>query len=77
MIVKQLVGHGNSKALIIDKSLLAAANLPEDTLFGIVVAPNGGLTIQSIASSNEKLFKDSLDKVIKKHGKLFKSLADK
>ncbi|MGZ3632708.1 MAG: AbrB/MazE/SpoVT family DNA-binding domain-containing protein [Parachlamydiaceae bacterium] len=75
MIVKNLVQHGNSKALIIDKSILQAAGLNEDTLFQIVVDSNFGVTIQSVKPVNSK-FKQAKEKVLNKHYKIFKELAD-
>ena len=77
MIVKHLVQHGNSKAIVIDKSVLQAAGLDENSLFQITVDPNSGITIQSVKPLNDDLFKNSLNKIIKKHDKLFKKLADR
>jgi antitoxin component of MazEF toxin-antitoxin module len=76
-MIKHLVTHGNSKALVIDKTLLQAAGLTENTAFQITVHPNG-LTIQSVgdeASSEE--FEKVADKLLKSKSKLWKSLADK
>jgi antitoxin component of MazEF toxin-antitoxin module len=76
-MIKHLVTHGNSKALVIDKTLLQAAGLTENTAFQITVSPNG-LTIQSVgdeASSEE--FQKVADKLLKSKSKLWKSLADK
>jgi antitoxin component of MazEF toxin-antitoxin module len=77
MIVKQLVQHGNSKAIVIDKAVLQAAGLDETTMFQIVVDPNSGITIQSVKPVNDNLFKKSLNKMMKKHSKLLKRLADR
>jgi antitoxin component of MazEF toxin-antitoxin module len=54
MQVKHLVQHGNSKAIIIDKSILLAAGLDENCLFQIVVDSNTGVTIQSVKPVNLK-----------------------
>lgn len=77
MLVKHLVQHGNSKALVIDKAVLQAAGLDENSLFQITVDPNSGITIQSVKPLNDDVFKNSLNKVLKKHDKLFKKLADR
>ncbi len=77
MLVKHLVQHGNSKAIVIDKAVLQAAGLDENSLFQIIVDPNSGITIQSVKPLNDNLFKNSLNKVLKKHDKLFKRLADR
>ncbi len=76
-MIKHLVSHGNSKALVIDKTLLQSAGLNENTAFQITVSSHG-LTIQSIneeASSEE--FKVSAEKLLKSKRKLWKSLANK
>ncbi len=54
MQVKHLVKHGNSKAIVIDKSILQAAGLDENCLFQIVVDSNSGVTIQSVKPVNSK-----------------------
>jgi antitoxin component of MazEF toxin-antitoxin module len=77
MTVKHLIQHGNSKAIVIDKAILEAAGLDENALFQIVVDPNCGITIQSVKPMSDSMFKESLKKVLKKHGKLFKRLADR
>ena len=76
-MIKSLKNHGNSKALIIDKALLKAAGLDENTFFQIVINPNGGITIQSIRKDEgQETHKRNVKKVLKKHDKLFKRLAD-
>lgn len=77
MIIKQLTQSGNSKAIVIDKSLLQAAGLDENALFQIVINPNGGMLIQSVQATNENLVKSSFRKVMKKNHNLLKRLADK
>lgn len=75
MQVKRLVKHGNSKAIVIDKAILQAAGLDENSLFQIVV-DNTGITIQSVTPENKK-FDDSKTFVLKKYSQLFKNLSDR
>lgn len=77
-MIKHLVSHGNSKALVIDKTLLQSAGLNENTAFQITVHPNG-LTIQSINEEEASIeeFKKSADKLLKSKDKLWKRLADR
>lgn len=76
-MIKHLVTHGNSKALVIDKTLLQAAGLNENTAFQITVHPNG-LTIQSVGEeATAEEFKKAADKLLKSKNKLWKSLAEK
>jgi antitoxin component of MazEF toxin-antitoxin module len=77
MIIKQLTQSGNSKAIVIDKILLQAAGLDEDALFQVIINPNGGMLIQSVQPTNNKLVKSAFRKVMKKNYNLLKRLADK
>lgn len=75
-MIKSLIHHGNSRALVIDKALLQAAGLDEDTaLFQIVVDPNGGITIQSVKAINDSLHKKAFREVLKENDALIKRLA--
>lgn len=76
MLVKHLVQHGNSKAIVIDKAILQAAGLDENTLFQIVVDSNTGITIQSVKPVNEK-FEEAKKHVFSEYADLFKRLSDK
>ncbi|MBN9378769.1 MAG: hypothetical protein BGO14_01185 [Chlamydiales bacterium 38-26] len=75
MQVKHLVQHGNSKAIIIDKSILQAAGLDENCLFQIVVDSNTGITIQSVKPVNSK-FEEAKKHVCKEYAELLKKLSD-
>ena len=76
-MIKHLVTHGNSKALVIDRTLLQAAGLSENAAFQITVHPNG-LTIQSVSEeASPEEFKKAADKLLKSKNKLWKGLADK
>lgn len=77
MIIKQLTQSGNSRVIVIDRALLQAAGLDENALFQIVINPNGGMLIQSVQTTNEKLVKSAFRKVMKKNYDLLKRLADK
>lgn len=76
-MMKYLVPHGNSKAIVIEKALLQSAGLSEKTAFQITVHPSG-LTIQSIGDEvSFEEFKKAGDRLLKSKSKLWKSLADK
>lgn len=75
-MIKSLIHHGNSRALVIDKALLQAAGLDEDkALFQITIDPNGGILIQSVKSINEKLHKESFRQILKENDALLKRLS--
>ena len=76
-MIKSLTKLGNSKALVIDKSLLLAAGLDEKAFFQITIDPNGGMIIQSVKKLDEEFHKKNVKKIIKKHSKLLKNLADR
>ncbi|PWU13821.1 MAG: hypothetical protein C5B45_05505 [Chlamydiae bacterium] len=75
-MIKKLIRHGNSKALVIDKALLQAAGLDEDTaLFQITIDPNGGLVIQSVKTDNDALKEKAFREVLEENDILMKRLA--
>ena len=76
MLVKHLIQHGNSKALVIDKAILQAAGLDENTLFQIVVDSNSGVTIQSVKPVNNK-FEEAKKYVFSQYEDLFERLSDR
>lgn len=77
MIIKQLTQSGNSKAIVIDKTLLQAAGLDENALFQVTIHPNGGMIIQSVQPTNENLVKSAFRKVMKKNYNVLKRLTDR
>ena len=75
-MIKHLIHHGNSRALVIDRSLLQAAGLDEDSaLFQITIDPNGGLIIQSIKPTHKELNDKAFREVLKENDTLMKRLA--
>jgi antitoxin component of MazEF toxin-antitoxin module len=77
-MIKQLIHHGNSRALVIDKALLQAAGLDVDNaLFQITVDPNGGITIQSVKALNDNLHKKAFREVLKENDALMKRLSQR
>lgn len=76
IMLKRLIKHGNSRAIVVDKALLEAAGVPEDALFQISVNPSGGLVIQSVVDIDLDEFRENFKKLNKKHKKLMQNLAD-
>jgi len=75
-MIKSLIRHGNSRALVIDKALLQAAGLDEDkALFQITVDPNGGILIQSVKAVNDNLHQEAFREVLKENDALMKRLS--
>ncbi len=75
-MIKRLIKHGNSHAILVDKALLDAAGITEDALFQVSINPSGGLIIQSIQNNKKDVVKDSFEKLNKKYSSLMRRLAD-
>jgi hypothetical protein len=75
-MIKRLVKHGKSRAIVVSKPLLEAAGISEDAFFQISVNPSGGLVIQSVEDNKVDVFREKFQKLNKKHRKLLQNLAD-
>ncbi|MBS0622800.1 MAG: hypothetical protein JSR80_07580 [Verrucomicrobia bacterium] len=77
-MIKPLIHHGNSRALVIDKAILQAAGLDEDkALFQITIDPNGGILIQSVKAVSDTLHQKAFREVLKENDALMKRLSDR
>ncbi len=74
-MIKKLVSHGNSAALIIDKPIMELLKVDMDT--PLEISTDGrNLIISPVESEKrEKRFKSALAKVNKAHGKTLHKLA--
>ena len=75
-MLKRLIRHGNSRAIVVDKAILEAAGIAEDALFQISVNPSGGLVIQSVCDSSTEVFREKFKQLNKRYKKLMQNLAD-
>ena len=75
-MIKRLIKHGNSRAIVVDKSLLEIAGISEDALFQISINPSGGLIIQSVEDNKMDIFRENFKKLNKKYSKLMRNLDD-
>ena len=75
-MIKKLVSHGNSAALIIDKPILELLNVTMDT--SLEISTDGkNLIVSPIEDGKRKIkFKAAMEKVNKLHGKTFRRLAE-
>ena len=75
-MIKKLVSHGNSAALIIDKPILELLHVDMDTL--LEIATDGkNLIISPVKNSKrEEKFKAALEKVNKRHSGTLRRLAE-
>ena len=75
-MIKKLVSHGNSAALIIDKPILDLLKVDMETPFEIST-DGKNLIISPVENAmREVKFKKVLDKVNKFHGKTLKKLSE-
>lgn len=75
-MIKRLIKHGNSRAIVVDKALLEAAGISDNALFQISINPSGGLVIQSVDGNKTDVFQENFEKLNKKHKQLMQNLAD-
>lgn len=75
-MIKKLVSHGNSAALIIDKPILELLHVDMDT--PLEIATDGkSLIISPVENENrEKKFKAALQKVNRRHAGSLRRLAE-
>jgi len=75
-MIKKLVSHGNSAALIIDKPILELLNVTMDT--PLEISTDGkNLIVSPIEDGKRKIkFKAAMEKVNKLHGKTLRRLAE-
>ena len=75
-MMKRLIKHGNSRAIVVDKALLEAAGISEDAMFQISINPSGGLVIQSVEDHKTDVFQKNFEMLSKKYKRLMQNLAD-
>jgi len=75
-MIKKLVSHGNSAALIIDKPILELLKIDSATSLEITTDGKNLIISPVEDSKREKKFKAALSKVNKLHGKTLKRLAE-
>ena len=74
-MIKKLVSHGNSAALIIDKPILDILKVDMDTPLEITTDGKNIIISPVESSVREKRFKAALARVNRTHGKTLRKLA--
>ncbi len=74
-MIKKLVAHGNSSALIIDKPILELLKMDIDTPLEITTDGRNLIISPVESAKREKKFRKALEEVNKAHGKTLKKLA--
>ncbi len=74
-MVKHLTAHGNSSALIIERSILELLHIKKDTPLEITTDGRNLIISPVSSAAREKKFREALAKVNKQHTKTLKALA--
>jgi len=75
-MIKKMVTHGNSAALIIDKPILQLLKIDETTPLELTTDGRNLIISPIDDEKRERKFKSALDRVNKKHGKTLQKLAE-
>jgi antitoxin component of MazEF toxin-antitoxin module len=75
-MVKKLIQHGNSSAIVIDKPIMEMLNITSETLLELTTdGKNIILSPQNTAAQETAILK-SLEKINKKYGSVLKRLGE-
>jgi antitoxin component of MazEF toxin-antitoxin module len=74
-MIKKLIKHGNSSALIIDKPILDLLKINDNTPLEINTDGKSLIISPQLEEQSEEKIKTSLDKINKKFGKTLSKLA--
>ena len=75
-MIKKMVTHGNSAALIIDKPILQLLKIDESTPLELTTDGRNLIISPIKDQKRERKFKSALERVNKKHGKTLLRLAE-
>jgi antitoxin component of MazEF toxin-antitoxin module len=75
-MVKKLIQHGNSAALVIDKPIMELLNITNETTFEMSTDGKNLILSPQIENNQEKIIINSLSKINKKYGFVLKRLGE-
>jgi len=75
-MVKKLIQHGNSAALIIDKPIMEILNITNETTFELSTDGKNLILSPQIENNQETTVINSLEKINKKYGRVLKRLGE-
>ena len=76
MMIKKLIQHGNSVALVIDKPIMEMLKITNDTTFELTTDGKNLILSPQIESQQDVDILHSLEKINKKHGAVLKRLGE-
>jgi len=75
-MIKKLIQHGNSAALVIDKPIMEMLNITHETTFEISTDGRNLILSPQTEHTQERNILDSLEKINKKYGAVLKRLGE-
>ncbi|MCL1812470.1 MAG: AbrB/MazE/SpoVT family DNA-binding domain-containing protein [Treponema sp.] len=75
-MVKKLIRHGNSAALVIDKPIMEILNITNETTFGLSTDGRNIILSPQTEHSQENNILYSLEKINKQYGAVLKKLGE-
>jgi len=75
-MVKKLIQHGNSFALIIDKPIMEILKITNETTFELSTDGRNLILSPQLENNQEKIIMRSLEKINKKYGAVLKRLGE-
>ncbi len=75
-MIKTLQKHGNSMALVIEKPMMEAIGINEDTPLQITLSGNALVITPANVGVGRKRIEESLKKMRRRYGPMLKRLAD-
>ena len=75
-MVKRLVKHGNSLALVIDRSLLDLLHIDKETFLDVQIDGKSLIVMPVQADDRKKKFLQALESANRKYGRALKKLAE-
>lgn len=75
-MIKKLIKHGNSAALVIDKPIMEILNITNETTFEISTDGKNLILSPQVEHTQEKDILSSLEKINKKYGPVLKRLGE-
>ncbi|MCI0342300.1 MAG: hypothetical protein L0216_14340 [Planctomycetales bacterium] len=76
MIVKKLVKHGNSRALVIDRPILELLGIEDDTPVSLTTDGKSLVLAPVRGPEVEKRFREALEEGNRRYGRMLRRLAD-
>jgi antitoxin component of MazEF toxin-antitoxin module len=76
IMVKRLIQHGNSAALVIDKPIMEMLNITNETFLEISTDGKNLILSPQVEYEQERNIMNSLEKINKKYGSVLKRLGE-